>query len=227
MAQFSSPQAATQIFGSPKGYVGSDSYGKLTATLRGNPESVILLDEFEKAHEEVHKKFLTAWNDGFVTEASDARQISTTRAIFIATTNAATEVLAEIARTRAHEPDEMRRASVEALRAARFAPEVLNRIDRIFVFAPIQGLDIARVAALEIEAMISGYGLQVAEGGIDANLLFDIMQRQGRLGASASSRDLVRAIEDTISDSLIEAKQRNVARVTLVSEGDKVLAVPA
>jgi len=227
MAQFSTPYAATQIFGSPKGYAGSDSYGKLTASLRDNPESIILLDEFEKAHDEVHKKFLTAWNDGFVTEASDGRQISTTRAIFIATTNAATEALAEIAKAYATSPDEMRRASVDALKAARFAPEVLNRVDRIFVFAPIEGLDVARVAALEIEAMIASYGLTIAEGGIEANLLFEFMQRQERLGTAASSRDLVRAIEDTISDSLIEAKQKNVHRIMLISEGDKVLAVPA
>uniref|UniRef100_Q07NA6 ATPase AAA-2 domain protein n=1 Tax=Rhodopseudomonas palustris (strain BisA53) TaxID=316055 RepID=Q07NA6_RHOP5 len=227
MAQFSFPHAATQIFGSPKGYAGSESYGRLTATLRDNPDSVIILDEFEKAHDDVHKKFLTAWNDGFVTEASDGRQTPSTRAIFVATTNAATDALAEITKTHAGEPDEMRRASVEALKAAHFAPEVLNRIDRIFVFAPLQGLDIARVAALEIEAMIGGYGLAVAEGGIEANLLFDIMQRQGRLGPGASSRDLVRAIEDTISDSLIEAKQNNVARIALVAAGNKVVAVPA
>ncbi len=227
MAQFSTPFAATQIFGSPRGYVGSDSYGKLTATLRDTPNTVVILDEFEKAHEEVHKKFLTAWNDGFVTEASDARQISTTSAIFVVTTNAATESLAEIARLHAGDHDEMRRASVEALKKARFAPEVLNRIDRIFVFGQLHGLDVARVAALEIEAMINGYGLAVAEGGIDPQLLYEVMQRQVRLGAAASSRDLVRTLEDAISDSLIDAKQRHVPRVRLVFEGENVKAVPA
>ncbi|MBU3889314.1 AAA family ATPase [Methylosinus sp. KRF6] len=227
MTQFSSPLASTQIFGSPQGYAGSDSYGKLTAMLRNHPEVVVLLDEFEKAHDEVHKKFLTAWNDGFVTEASDGRQISTTRAIFIVTTNAATEQLTKIAKAGAGAPDEIRRASVEALKAESFAPEVLNRIDRIFVFAPLRGLDVARVAALEIEAMIAGYGLSVADGGIDAHLLFDIMQRHERFGAAASSRDLARAIEDTISDSLIEAKQRNAQRVMLVNDGGRVVVEPA
>ena len=70
MSQFSrGNSAATQLFGSSKGYVGSDTYGKLTAALRDMPDSVVLLDEFEKAHPDVHKNFLTAWNDGFVTEA--------------------------------------------------------------------------------------------------------------------------------------------------------------
>ncbi len=224
MAQFSSPQAATQLFGSPKGYVGSDTYGKLTGSLRSVPDSVVLLDEFEKAHPEVHKKFLTAWNDAFITEASDGRQIPTNRAIFVLTTNAATEALIDIARQYATQPDEMRRASAAALREANFAAEVLNRIDRIFVFFALDGLDVARVAALEIEAIINGYGLEVAGGGIDPRILMGIMQRQKKLGPAASARDLVRSIEESISDSLIDAKQRHAKRVVLIDTGDRVTA---
>lgn len=226
MAQFSSPQAATQLFGSPKGYVGSDSYGKLTAALRETPDAVVLLDEIEKAHGEVHKKFLTAWNDGFITESSDGRQIGTSRAIFVLTTNAATEALSQIVLSHHDAPDEMRLASVEALKAVGFAPEVLNRIDRIFVYRPLTGLDVARVAALEIEAMVADYGLAVAEGGIDPLVLYTIMLRHERLGASASARDLVRAIEDSISDSLIEARQNQAMTVALVDLGDRIVAEP-
>jgi len=54
------------------------SYGRLISALRETPDAVVLLDEFEKAHGDVHKKFLTSWNDGYVTEASDGRQVSTT-----------------------------------------------------------------------------------------------------------------------------------------------------
>ena len=97
----------------------------------------------KKAHDEVHKKFLTAWNDGFVTEASDARQIATTRAIFVITTNAATDALITLAAAHADRPDELRRLSVGALREAGFAPELLNRVDRIFIFNTLAGLDIA------------------------------------------------------------------------------------
>jgi putative transposase len=70
-------------------------------------------------------------------------------------------------------PDELRRAADAVLRAAGFAPEVLSRIDRIFVFEPLSGLDIARVAALEIESMIQGYGLEISAGGINPQILLD------------------------------------------------------
>lgn len=226
MTQFSRGTGATVLFGSPKGYVGSDSYGKLTAGLRDTPDTVVLLDEIEKADPEVHKKFLTAWNDGFVTEASDGRQISTTRAIFILTTNAALDALEDIRRQHAHDPDEMRRAATAVLKEARFAPEVLNRIDRIFVFSRLEGLDVARVTALEIEQMIQGYGLAVGKQGIDPELLYRLMQRQERLADAGSSRDLVRAIEEAIADSLISAKQQGARCVALIEAENGVVAKP-
>jgi len=217
MTQFSAGGfGATSLFGAAKGYVGSQEYGKLTSGLREHPDSVVLLDEFEKAHGDVHKNFLTAWNDGFITEKSDGKQISTTRAIFVLTTNAAVDTLSELSRIYAGNAEELRRTAVSTLRDAGFAPEVLNRIDRIFVFSLLSGLDIARVAALEIERMIGGYGLTVAEGGIDPDILLDLMGRQERLGNAASSRDLTRSIEESIADSLIAVKQMGATAVTLV-----------
>ncbi|WP_222548048.1 AAA family ATPase [Asaia lannensis] len=224
MTQMSSPHAATMLFGSPKGYVGSDSFGKLTGGLKEKPDAIVLLDEIEKAHPDVFKKFLTAWNDGHVTEASTGTQISTTRAIFMLTSNIATDALTEIADRLHDDTDRMRAESTEALRKAGFAPEVLNRLDRIFVFRQLRDLDLARVAALEIEAMIKGYGLNVEAGGIDPYLLFQLMQRQQKLGAGASARDLVRSIEDMVSESLILARQNDAKLVRLVMGDDGVKA---
>jgi ATP-dependent Clp protease ATP-binding subunit ClpA len=227
MTQFSSGgHGASQLFGSAKGYVGSDSYGKLTAGLRDAPDAVVLLDEIEKAHPEIQKNFLTAWNDGFITEASDGKQISTTQSIFILTTNAATDALQSLSDLYANDADELRRSSGNALREAGFAPEIINRLDRISVFKQLSGLDVARVTALEIEAMIKGYGLDVSLGGIDPELLFDMMRRQGKLGSGASARDLVRLVEESIADTLIDAKQNGHTKVALVTTEGRVLARP-
>lgn len=227
MTQFARGGAAgTQLFGSSKGYVGSDTYGKLTAALRAAPTALVLLDEFEKAHPEVHKNFLTAWNDGFITEASDGRDISTTQSIFVLTTNAAVDALSELSLQQTSDPDELRKAATRALLDSGFAPELLNRIDRIFLFRPLQGLDIARVGALEIEAMIKSYGLEIVAGGIDPQLLLNLIHRQQRVGNVASSRDLVRAIEETIADSLIEAKKLGARRIALADRNGVVVAIP-
>lgn len=226
MTQFSQPFKITQLFGSPKGYSGSNTYGLLTAGLRDVPDSLVLLDEIEKAHPDVLKNFLTAWNDGFVTEASDGAQIRTSRAIFVMTSNAATDTLQELSARFSDDPDNLRRASTNALKEAGFAPEVLNRIDRIFIFKPLVGLDIARVTALSIEEMIQGYGLEVAEGGIDPEILFDMLKKQSRLGEDASSRDLVRAAEEAIADTLIDVKQQGHGKIILSLEQGRVIALP-
>ena len=120
----------------------------VTAALRDVPDCVVLLDEFEKAHSEVHKRFLTAWNDGFVTEVSDGAKIATNEAIFILTTNAASRRIGELARDHKGSPEELDRMVKSTLADAQFAPEVLSRIDEVFAFREMQGLDIARVVAL-------------------------------------------------------------------------------
>ncbi len=215
MSQFSrGSSAGTMLFGSSKGYVGSDSYGSLTGALRDTPDAIVLLDEFEKAHADLHKNFLTAWNDGFLTEASDAKAVSTSRSVFVLTTNAATDQLNEIVR-RGGDDETIRRESIGALRDARFAPEVLSRIDRIFVFRTLGGLDVARVAALEIEAIVKNYDLEVAGGGIDPEILFETIERMNKLEGVGSARDLARGIEERLSESLIAAKLKRVKRVRL------------
>ncbi len=216
MSQFASGSfALSQLFGMTKGYVGSDSYGKLTAGLQDTPNAVVLLDEIEKAHPDVLKAFLTAWNDGFITERSDSQNVSTSSAIFVLTSNAATDRLRDLASQFATDSDAMRAAAVNTLREARFAPEVLNRLDRIFVFRALQGLDIARVGALEIEAMIQNYGLRVVDQGIDPKIILGLMERFKKLGRNSSARDLTRAIEEQLADSLIEAKKRGYTLVEL------------
>src|SRR5499425_1561139 len=101
--------------GKPRGYVGSQSYGSLTGALRDVPNAVVLLDEFEKAHPDVHKRFLTAWNDGFITEVSDGAKVPTNEAIFILTTNAAARRIGEMARQHSGSRDELDRMVKSAL----------------------------------------------------------------------------------------------------------------
>lgn len=67
----------------------------------------------------------------------------------------------------------------------------------------------------------------MGEGGIDAQLLFEMMRRQSRLGPSASARDLVRAIEETIGDGLIEARQGGAKRVRLAMRDGSIAVEPA
>ncbi|MEO8353216.1 MAG: AAA family ATPase [Chthoniobacteraceae bacterium] len=218
MAQYAEPHAASTLFGQGKGYVGSDRYGTLTAALRNFPKAVILLDEFEKSHSEVHKRFLTAWNDGFVTEASDGKRISTIDAIFILTTNAASETIGQLAASYADDRDMLVKSSKAALQEAGFAPEVLNRIDHVFAFRSLEGMDVARVVALEIQSLVSQFDLTICENGIDYAILARIVSRSEDL-KSGGVRELSRVLEQELSDSIMAAKESG-ASVIRLTQGD-------
>jgi ATP-dependent Clp protease ATP-binding subunit ClpA len=122
--------------------------------------------------------------------------------------------------------NELRSACTRALLDWGFAPELLNRMDRIFVFRPLRGIDIARVGALEIEAIVQGYGLEVHASGIDPEILYDVVRRQEKSGSEASSRDVIRSIEERMADSLIEAKRRGAQFIKLVQEEGRIVAIP-
>jgi ATP-dependent Clp protease ATP-binding subunit ClpA len=221
MSQFGQPHAAASLFGQARGYVGSTSYGALTGALRDVPDAIVLLDEFEKAHPDVHKRFLTAWNDGFVTETSDGAKIPTTEAIFVLTTNAASRRIGEIARDYAHDAEEMGRLIKRALADGQFAPEVLSRIDSVFAFRPLDGLDIARVVALEIEGLCKQFGLTIENGGIDPAILLDAINALQKR-TDGGVRDISRAIEREVTDGLLEARGKGAKNVRLVAEGTGV-----
>ncbi|MEA2936253.1 MAG: ATP-dependent Clp protease ATP-binding subunit ClpE, partial [Variibacter sp.] len=220
-----SQNAPWSLFGSAKGHTGSDSYGQVTAALRDIPNSIMLLDEFEKAGPDVHRRFLTAWNDGFITESSDGAKIPTNETIFILTTNAAAKRISELAREHNGPREDLDRIAKSMLQDAAFAPEVLSRIDNVFVFRELQGLDVARIVALEIETKAKEYELAIADGGIDPQILLSAIDKVSERTAG-NARDIARSIEVQITDGLIDARQEGANKVRLLSEGDRVAVIP-
>ena len=221
-----SQNAASSLFGSPRGYTGSENYGQVTTALRDAPRSVMLLDEFEKADSEVHKRFLTAWNDGFATETSDGTKLPTNETIFILTTNAAARRIWELANEHKGGPEDLDRMVKSTLADAQFAPEVLSRIDEVFAFRDMRGLDIARVVALEIENIAHQFNLEIAAGGIDPQILLKAIDRVTEMGAKGGVRDISRSLEKQISDELVDARLGGATHVRLVADGDKIRVIP-
>lgn len=222
MAQYGSAHAVSSLFGQAKGYVGADTYGLLTGALRDKPDRVIVLDEFEKADPDVHKRFLSAWNDGFITEVSTGEKVSTTDAIFVLTTNAAQRKIAELALQFPDNRDAYSDACKLALKD-HFAPEVLSRIDRVFPFLPLKGLDQARIIAKQLESSIKEYDMEVDV--IEAEVLFAAIQTAGQ--RNADPREIARIIEKMVDGQLVDLKAKGVRRVRLIEEDDAVVVRPA
>lgn len=93
MTEFHSPASINRIIGSPAGYVGSDSNAELPFDcLESNPYRVILLDEIEKSDKSVQRLFLSAFDEGYI-RTSQGKLLDFSKAIVIATTNAAKETM--------------------------------------------------------------------------------------------------------------------------------------
>ena len=213
MTQMSDAHAKSNLIGSPQGYTGGG--GSVTDALQKNPEIIILLDEFEKAHQEVQKIFLTAWQDGFITDAHSTKPISTTKALFLLTTNAAMERLVEIEQSFRDDPKTRDKSVREALKQAGYAPELLSRIDYTFVFEELDEKGMARLAALEVQGLAKKYGLTVAK--IDVDYLRALISEDEAFDGGGA-RELTRVVDRELGDLFIDAKNdgATLVRVSLV-----------
>lgn len=228
MTKFGSEASSWTLFGSAAGHVGSSRPGLLPRYLRDVPNSIVLLDEIEKAHRSILTQFLSAWNDGFITELSDGSKHSTNEAIFIMTTNAGRSRIAELARDPKITQEELNKLAKSALQDAQFAPEVLSRVDDVFAFRELAGLDIARVVALEIEKATKSYNLEIAGQGIDPEILVSAIDEFTQNKPAGGVREIARHIEDKIADGLIEARRNGANEVMFEADGSdvRVVAVP-
>lgn len=224
MSQFSDPAAATSLFGASKGYMGSDSYGTLTGALKKNPDTLVLLDEFEKASSTVHKKFLTAFSDGFITEGANTESISTVRSVFILTTNAGYERLSELLDDYRGNAPAMARPVQNVLRECQFAPELLDRFDHIMVFSPLGWRDMARVACLELDEYVQSFEMRIVPRGIQPELLVHLIVQQHE-NAHVSVRDLIRSLQKSCGPALVALKGKGVRQVKLCLGNDNNVEV--
>jgi ATP-dependent Clp protease ATP-binding subunit ClpA len=225
MAKYDQAHNASRLFGSPPGYQGSGHPGELTRRLEEAPDAVVLLDEFEKAHDSVHKQFLTAFNDGFFDDMGTGRQPKTNRAIFILTTNAASEDLLKAADLHAGDRERFLARADHLLRDNGFAPEVLSRVHDIFCFRPFDAKSRQELICRTLIDIADMYGMVLTI--IDAEVILAIEQRFGNLGNRASARGLRDLLYRMIADTLIDMKDQEIRRVRLDLRDGQVIAVPS
>jgi ATP-dependent Clp protease ATP-binding subunit ClpA len=112
------------------------------------------------------------------------------------------------------------------LEDAQFAPEVLSRVDDVFAFRELAGLDIARVVALEIEKTAKSYSLEIAGQGIDPEILMTAIEEFTENKPSGGVREIARHIEDKIADGLIAARAEGAKSVMFEADGPDVRVLP-
>jgi type VI secretion system protein VasG len=128
MSEFQEAHTVSTLKGSPPGYVGYGEGGVLTEAVRRKPYSVVLLDEVEKAHPDVHKLFFQVFDKGWM-EDGEGRQIDFKNTIIILTSNAAQDVIINMCKDPSLMPDaEGMEKAMRAPLVKVFPDALLNRL---------------------------------------------------------------------------------------------------
>jgi ATP-dependent Clp protease ATP-binding subunit ClpC len=204
MSEYMERHTVSRLIGAPPGYVGYEEGGQLTERVRRRPYSVILLDEIEKAHPDVHNILLQVFDDGRLTDGK-GRTVDFSNTIIIATSNLGSEL---IQRNLSAPPgqklsyEELKEKLMEILRR-HFRPEFLNRIDEIIVFHALtkeQIKDIVKLQLERVKRMARGQGIELE---FDESLVEHLAEVGYR--PEFGARELRRKIQTEVENPLAEA----------------------
>ncbi len=214
MSEFMERHTASRLVGAPPGYIGYDDAGQLTEALRRRPYSIVVFDEVEKAHPEVHNMLLQIMEEGHLSDAR-GHTVDFRNAIIVMTSNIGAD---EIKRqtslgfqlkrdARADESisyDEMRKKLTETLKRA-FRPEFINRVDSVIVFRSLNKDDIRKIVTLELTKVTE----RLVEHAVmltSTTPALDLLAEQGydaEMGARPLRRVIQQKVEDPLSDALL------------------------
>ena len=227
MSEYMEKHTVSKLIGAPPGYVGFDQAGFLTEKVRRKPYSVILLDEIEKAHEDVFNILLQILEDGRLTD-NQGRTVNFENTVIIMTSNAGTSIKANRIGFGNKEYEAMESKVKDALRQT-FRPEFLNRIDDIIVFSELTKEELSQI----IELMLK----EVKEDAEEKNITITVTDKMKEhilekgYNTKFGARPLRRAIQKYVEDEISEAYLRGVLKegssvnVDINDEGKTVLTI--
>ncbi len=224
-SEFSNVEAKARLIGMPVGYVGSDLGGQLTRPVMANPRRLILFDEIEKAYPPVFDLFLQLLGEGRLTEQGSGKAVDYTQCIFILTSNAHAEAIGKIQAEMTDYHEMVNAVKGELAEGKVFRPEILGRIDKVYVFKPLKGMVVAEIALLKIAKLAGEYGLQVHF--VAPELILRALMANEKV-SRFGIRELERILSDLFANQFIEAKEAGASKVNVeVGEDDSVRVKPA
>jgi len=226
MSEFMERHTASRLVGAPPGYVGYDDAGQLTEALRRHPYSIVVFDELEKAHPEVHNMLLQIMEEG---QLSDARghRVDFRNAIIVMTSNIGADLIKKqgslgfnLKRDEVIEEklsyEEMRKKLTETLKKS-FRPEFINRVDNVIVFRALNKEDIQKIVTLELDKV----ALRLKDHSIRLTAspaALASLAEQGydpEMGARPLRRVIQQKVEDQLSDALLSGNFHDGDQITV------------
>ncbi|KAL5216317.1 hypothetical protein ABZP36_007718 [Zizania latifolia] len=215
MSEYMERHTVSKLIGSPPGYMGFGESGTLTEAVRRKPFTVVLLDEIEKAHPDIFNILLQVFEDGHLTD-SQGRRVSFKNTLIIMTSNVGSTSISKgrmsIGFQTQNDIEESSYAAMKSLVTeelkAFFRPELLNRMDEVVVFRPLektQMLAILNIILQEVKGRILalGIGLEVSD-----SMKYLISQHgyDKSYGARPLRRAITQLVEDVISEAILSGQ---------------------
>ncbi|MFZ6035702.1 MAG: ATP-dependent Clp protease ATP-binding subunit [Patescibacteria group bacterium] len=235
MSEFAEGFNMSKLLGAPAGYVGYKEGNKLTEPVRRKPYSVVLFDEIEKAHPEVFNILLQILEDGHVTDAT-GRTVNFKNTIIIMTSNIGIHNLnkgAEIGFAADNKVDKENAEKQYAQIKERvlqdlektFRPELLNRIDKIIVYRPLDKRTLTKIVALQIAALQEKLSKQNIKISVSAAAAHAIAEQsfQPNQGARAIRRHVQEHIENTIAERMLAGTLQAGTTVQVTAKGNDIV----
>jgi ATP-dependent Clp protease ATP-binding subunit ClpB len=203
MSEFMEKHSVARLIGAPPGYVGYDEGGFLTEAVRRRPYSVILLDEVEKAHQDVFNVLLQVLDDGRMTDGQ-GRTVDFKNTVIVMTSNLGSH---KIQAMEGSEPAVVKMAVMAEVRQ-HFRPEFINRIDEIVVFHALDEKHIGAIARIQLKILEQrlgkmDMGLEITDAALQkiAEAGFDPVY-----GARPLKRAIQQQIENPLSKQILQGK---------------------
>jgi ATP-dependent Clp protease ATP-binding subunit ClpC len=216
MSEYAEAHAVSRIVGAPPGYVGHEQGGALTDPLLASGHRVILLDEIEKAHRDVHQLLLQVFDEGRLTDGR-GRTVDFRRAIVIMTSNLGSTAAAE---THARDAD------VLAVARAAFPVELWNRIEAPLVLHPLDREQLERVcrrlAHRSSERLLAERGIAYELDASAREHLVDLAGEDPSLGARPLRHLLARRVEARIADAVLRGSFRAGNKIRVSYDGREI-----
>ena len=148
MSEYGEKHSVARPIGAPPGYVGYEEGGQLTERVRRRPYCVVMLDNVERAHQEVFDVLVQVLDDGRLTDGQ-GRTVDFRNTILVLTSNLGSQFIVDPA----FGDEQAKRDAVMAAVRAAFKPEFLNRLDDVIVFDALSTWDIAQIVDLQLERL--------------------------------------------------------------------------
>ena len=220
MSEYMERHTVSRLIGAPPGYVGYDQGGQLTDAVDQHPHAVVLLDEIEKAHQDVYNILLQVMDNGQLTD-SNGKKVDFRNVVLIMTTNAgaadAQRQTIGFGRGRAEgESDE----AIKRL----FTPELRTRLDAVVAFKPLTPEIIRQVVqkfVMQLEAQLADRNVTIETSDEAADWLakngFDELY-----GARPLARVIQEHIKKPLADDILFGKLAKGGHVRVVLKDGKI-----